>query len=50
MAIDARTMGHRMGVKEEDSASHDVRRGIFLSNSLNYKEQGKQQIGESGLT
>jgi hypothetical protein len=27
MAIDARTMGHRMGVKEEDSASHDVRRG-----------------------
>jgi hypothetical protein len=50
MAIDARTMGHRMGVKEEDSASHDVRRGIFLSNSLNYNEQGKQQIGESGLT
>jgi hypothetical protein len=50
MAIDARTMGHRVSVNEEDSASHDVRRGIFLSNSLNYNEQGKQQIGESGLT
>ena len=50
MAIDARTMGHRVGVNEEDSASHGVRRGIFLSNSLNYNEQGQQQIGESGLT
>jgi hypothetical protein len=43
MAIDARAMGHRMGVKEEDSASHDVRKHIFLLNSLNYNEQGGSQ-------
>lgn len=50
VTIDARAMGHRMGVEEEDSASHEVQREEFPSGGWKIQRARRCGILESGLT